>query len=207
MNLITFQRTWLRPWAFYQLEDKKLRDELLALFPDGCYVGVRGRHLLRGAQREHGRSLARAACACRVMGRAGVRRWAMRSSPCRSASIRFPTSRSKLTSTAFRRFTPIAKFSILTRCNPPPPSPGRIILRARNLDNRWPQDFFSRRPAQIPPDLAQHAANLMGPVAQFLDRRVSRAVWRRDGQYMRPRPAIPWRAIRRWGALAWFGGG
>jgi hypothetical protein len=28
--------------------------------------------------------------------------------------------------------------------------------------------FFQPEPAQIPPDLAQHAANLMGPIAQFL---------------------------------------
>ena len=33
MNLITFQRTWLRPWAFFALDDKSLRDELLQLFP------------------------------------------------------------------------------------------------------------------------------------------------------------------------------
>ncbi len=28
--------------------------------------------------------------------------------------------------------------------------------------------FFQPAPAEVPPDLAQHAANLMGPVAQFL---------------------------------------
>ena len=37
-NLITFSRTWIRPWAFYAIEDKSVRDALLALFPDGCYV-------------------------------------------------------------------------------------------------------------------------------------------------------------------------
>ena len=30
MNLITFDRTWLRPWAFYGIEDEALRNELLA---------------------------------------------------------------------------------------------------------------------------------------------------------------------------------
>jgi hypothetical protein len=35
---ITFQRTWLRPWAFFALEEKALRDELLQLFPGGAYV-------------------------------------------------------------------------------------------------------------------------------------------------------------------------
>ena len=42
INLITFQRTWLRPWAFFALEDKTLRDELLQLFPDGAYVAFAG---------------------------------------------------------------------------------------------------------------------------------------------------------------------
>jgi len=42
MNLITFDRTWLRPWAFYSVEDEDVRRELLALFPDGCYVAFAG---------------------------------------------------------------------------------------------------------------------------------------------------------------------
>jgi len=37
-NLVTFSRTWIRPWSFYAIEDKSVRDELLQLFPDGCYV-------------------------------------------------------------------------------------------------------------------------------------------------------------------------
>jgi hypothetical protein len=41
-NLITFQRTWLRPWAFFALDDKSLRDALLELFPDGAYVAFAG---------------------------------------------------------------------------------------------------------------------------------------------------------------------
>jgi hypothetical protein len=42
INLITFQRTWLRPWAFFALDDKSQRDELLQLFPDGAYVAFAG---------------------------------------------------------------------------------------------------------------------------------------------------------------------
>ncbi len=41
-NLITFTRTWIRPWAFYAIEDKQTRDELLTLFPEGCYVAFAG---------------------------------------------------------------------------------------------------------------------------------------------------------------------
>ena len=63
INLITFQRTWLRPWAFFALDDKALRDELLQLFPGRRLRRVCGRRLLRIAQRKYGRPLARAACA------------------------------------------------------------------------------------------------------------------------------------------------
>src|SRR5579862_698946 len=42
MNLITFDRTWLRPWAFYAVEDDTTRAELLQIFPDGCYVAFAG---------------------------------------------------------------------------------------------------------------------------------------------------------------------
>jgi len=41
-NLITFSRTWIRPWAFYSIEDKSVREALLALFPDGCYIAFAG---------------------------------------------------------------------------------------------------------------------------------------------------------------------
>ncbi|MGC2851974.1 MAG: hypothetical protein WB556_18480, partial [Candidatus Acidiferrum sp.] len=42
MNLITFDHTWLRPWAFYGVEDAAVRADLLALFPEGCYVAFAG---------------------------------------------------------------------------------------------------------------------------------------------------------------------
>ncbi len=42
MNLITFDRTWLRPWAFYGVEDQAVRQELLAMFPEGCYKAFAG---------------------------------------------------------------------------------------------------------------------------------------------------------------------
>ncbi len=41
-TLVTFSRTWIRPWAFYQVENKQTRQELLELFPDGCYVAFAG---------------------------------------------------------------------------------------------------------------------------------------------------------------------
>ena len=41
-SLVTFLRTWIRPWAFYELKDADIRDQLMQLFPDGCYVAFAG---------------------------------------------------------------------------------------------------------------------------------------------------------------------
>jgi hypothetical protein len=50
-NLVTFSRVWLRPWTFMLLDDDKeapaagelsCRDQLLELFPNGCYVVFAG---------------------------------------------------------------------------------------------------------------------------------------------------------------------
>lgn len=35
---VTFKEAWFRPWAFYQLDEAAVRDELLKMYPDGCYV-------------------------------------------------------------------------------------------------------------------------------------------------------------------------
>src|SRR6266576_3269487 len=43
-DLITYSQTWIRPRSFYRLEgkDKSIRDDLLKLFPHGCYVAFAG---------------------------------------------------------------------------------------------------------------------------------------------------------------------
>jgi hypothetical protein len=41
-QLVTFRRTWFRPFAFFGIDDKKLRGELQALFPTGCYFAMAG---------------------------------------------------------------------------------------------------------------------------------------------------------------------
>lgn len=41
-NLVTFSRTWIRPWCFWLIEEEKDRNELLELFPDGCFVAFAG---------------------------------------------------------------------------------------------------------------------------------------------------------------------
>lgn len=41
-NLVTYLRTWLRPWAFDSLDDKGIANQLKELFPDGCYCAFAG---------------------------------------------------------------------------------------------------------------------------------------------------------------------
>src|SRR5690242_8983840 len=41
-SLVTFLRTWIRPWAFFELKDADIRQQLLEMFPDGCYVAFAG---------------------------------------------------------------------------------------------------------------------------------------------------------------------
>ena len=38
MELVTIEKTWLRPWTFYGIPDKAIRKELLDSFPRGCQV-------------------------------------------------------------------------------------------------------------------------------------------------------------------------
>lgn len=41
-NLVTFSRTWIRPWCFWLMEDKKIREKALDMFPLGCYIAFAG---------------------------------------------------------------------------------------------------------------------------------------------------------------------
>ena len=41
-NLVTFSRTWIRPWCFWLIEDEDVRTQCLELYPDGCYIAFAG---------------------------------------------------------------------------------------------------------------------------------------------------------------------
>jgi hypothetical protein len=41
-NMVTLNRTWMRPYVFEMVEDKAIRQQLYQLFPDGCYVAFAG---------------------------------------------------------------------------------------------------------------------------------------------------------------------
>ena len=166
-NLITFQRTWLRPWAFFALDDKSLRDELLQLFPDGAYVAFAGDTYCESRNEnmdDHWRVL--------------------HALPGDGSSGR-PALGDSLISVQ-ERFNTLSNLQIETyEYGIPPIYADSEVLDFDSLQNQTAEPgahyparakpgqslaagFFQPEPAQVPPDLAQHAANLMGPIAQFL---------------------------------------
>ena len=166
-NLITFQRTWLRPWAFFALDDKALRDELLQLFPDGAYVAFAGDTYCESRNEnmdDHWRVL--------------------HALPGDGSSGR-PALGDSLISVQ-ERFNTLSNLQIETyEYGIPPIYADSEVLDFDSLQNQTAEPgahyparakpgqslaagFFQPEPAQVPPDLAQHAANLMGPIAQFL---------------------------------------
>jgi hypothetical protein len=167
INLITFQRTWLRPWAFFALDDKSLRDELLKLFPDGAYVAFAGDAYCESRNEnmdDHWRVL--------------------HALPGDGSSGR-PALGDVLISVQ-ERFNTLSNLQIETyEYGIPPIYADSEVLDFDSLQNQTAEPgahyparakpgqslaagFFQPEPAQVPPDLAEHAANLMGPVAQFL---------------------------------------
>ena len=167
INLITFQRTWLRPWAFFALDDKSLRDELLQLFPDGAYVAFAGDSYCESRNEnmdDHWRVL--------------------HALPGDGSSGR-PALGDALISVQ-ERFNTLSNLQIETyEYGIPPIYADSEVLDFDSLQNQTAEPgahyparskpgqslaagFFQPAPAEVPPDLAEHAANLMGPVAQFL---------------------------------------
>ena len=167
INLITFQRTWLRPWAFFALEDKLLRDELLQMFPGGAYVAFAGDAYCESRNEnmdDHWRVL--------------------HALPGDGSSGR-PALGDALISVQ-ERFNTLSNLQMETyEYGIPPIYADSEVLDFDSLQNQTAEPgshyparakpgqslaagFFQPEPAEVPGDLAEHAANLMGPIAQFL---------------------------------------
>ena len=167
INLITFQRTWLRPWAFFQLEDKSLREELLGLFPDGAYVAFAGDAYCESRNEnldDHWRVMHA------LPGDGSAGRPALGDALI-SVQERFNTLSNMQMETYDYGIPPIyadsevLDFDSLQNQSAEPgahyparPKPGQSLASA----------FFQPAPAEVSPGLAEHAADLMGPVSQFL---------------------------------------
>ncbi|HKS66896.1 MAG TPA: hypothetical protein VJR26_06630 [Candidatus Acidoferrales bacterium] len=167
INLVTFQRTWLRPWAFFALDDKSLRDELLQLFPDGAYVAFAGDAYCESRNEnmdDHWRVL-HALPGDGSSGRPALGDALM------SVQERFNTLSNLQMETYEYGIPPIyADSEVLDfdSLQSQTAEPGAHYPARAKPGQSLAAGFFQPAPAEVPPDLAQHAAALMGPVAQFL---------------------------------------
>jgi len=166
MNLITFDRTWLRPWAFYAIEDEAVRGELLAMFPDGCYVAFAGDvycesrsesmddhwrvlHALPGDGQNRpsvGDSLVQVQERYNVLSNMQAETYEYGIPP-----IYADPQVLDFDALANQVAEPAAHFPARAR-------PGQPLAAG----------FFQPAPAQVPPDMIRHQQDLIGPVAQFL---------------------------------------
>jgi hypothetical protein len=166
MNLITFDRTWLRPWAFYSVEDETVRRDLLSLFPDGCYVAFAGDvycearnegmddhwrvlHAMPGDGQSRpsiGDSLVQVQERYNALSNIQAETYEYGIPP-----IYADPQVLDFDSIANQVAEPAAHFPARAR-------PGQPLAAG----------FFQPAPAQVPPDMIRHQQDLIGPVAQFL---------------------------------------
>src|SRR5690242_7751595 len=166
MNLITFDRTWLRPWAFYAIEDEAARNELLALFPEGCYVAFAGDvycesrnesmddswrvlHALPGDGQNRpsvGDSLVQVQERYNVLSNMQAETYEYGIPP-----IYADPQVLDFDALANQVAEPATHFPARSR-------PGQPLAAG----------FFQPQRARVPPDMVQHQQELIGPVAQFL---------------------------------------
>jgi len=166
MNLITFDRTWLRPWAFYAVEDETTRAELLQMFPDGCYVAFAGDvycearnesmddhwrvlHALPGDGQNRpsvGDSLVQVQERYNILSNMQAETYEYGIPP-----IYADPQVLDFDALANQVAEPAAHFPARAR-------PGQPLAAG----------FFQPQPARVSPDMLQHQQELIGPVAQFL---------------------------------------
>jgi hypothetical protein len=165
-NLVTFSRTWIRPWSFFALEDKVVRDELLELFPDGCYCAFAGDTYCESrseAMDDHWRVL-------HALPGDGQNR---------------PSVGDSLVQVQ-ERYNVLSNIQAETyEFGIPPIYADPQVLDFDALQNQVAEPaahyparakpgqplaagFFQPAPARVPPEMLRHQQDLAGPVAQFL---------------------------------------
>jgi hypothetical protein len=165
-NLVTFSRTWIRPWAFYAIEDAATRDALLGLFPDGCYVAFAGDTYCESRNECMDDSW-------RVMHALpgdGQNRPSVGESLI-DLQERYNTLSNIQAETYEYGIPPIyadpqvLDFDALSNQTAEPAAhyPARARPGMSLADG-----FFQPAPAQVPPDMLRHQQDLIGPIAQFL---------------------------------------
>jgi hypothetical protein len=165
-NLITFTRTWIRPWAFYAIEDKQTRDELLAMFPDGCYVAFAGETYCESRNEtldDHWRVM-------HALPGDGQNRPSVGDSLIQIQE-RYNTLSNIQAETYEFGIPPIyadpqvLDFDALASQTAEPAA--HYPARAKP-GQPLASSFFQPAPAQVPADMLEHQQDLAGPIAQFL---------------------------------------
>jgi hypothetical protein len=166
MNLITFDRTWLRPWAFYSVDDPAVRNELLAMFPDGAYIAFAGDAYCESRSEsmdDHWRVL-------HALPGDGQNRPSVGDSLVQ-VQERYNVLSNMQAETYEYGIPPIyadpqvLDFDALSNQVAEPAA--HFPARARP-GQPLAAGFFQPAPATVPPDMLRHQQDLIGPVAQFL---------------------------------------
>jgi hypothetical protein len=165
-NLITFSRTWIRPWAFYSIEDATVRDQLLRLFPDGCYVAFAGETYCESRNE----SMDDCWRVMHALPGDGQNRPSVGDSLI-EVQERYNTL-SNIQAETYEYGVPpiyadpqVLDFDALANQTAEPAAhyPARARPGMSLADG-----FFQPAPAQVPPDMLRHQQDLIGPIAQFL---------------------------------------
>lgn len=165
-NLVTFSRTWVRPWSFYAIEDTAVRDALLQRFPDGCYVAFSGDTYCE-ARNE---SMDDCWRVMHALPGDGQNRPSVGESLIQ-VQERYNTLSNIQAETYEYGIPPIyadpqvLDFDALggQTAEPAAHYPARARPGMALADG-----FFQPLPAQVPPDMLRHQQDLAGPIAQFL---------------------------------------
>jgi hypothetical protein len=166
VNLVTFARTWIRPWAFHAIEDAAVREALLQLFPDGCYAAFAGDTYCESRSEtmdDRWRVL-------HALPGDGQNRPAVGSSLV-EIQERYNTLSNIQAETYEYGIPPIyadpqvIDFDALQQQTAEPAA--HYPARARP-GQPLSASFFQPAPAQVPPDMLRHQEELMGPIPQFL---------------------------------------
>ncbi|HKM90785.1 MAG TPA: hypothetical protein VJX29_09225, partial [Candidatus Acidoferrales bacterium] len=165
-NLVTFQRAWLRPWAFYAIDDLPTRQQLLALFPDGCYVAFAGETYCESRNEgmdDHWRVV-------HAMPGDGQDRPALGESLISVqerlndlANIAIETYEYGIPSTFVD-----AEIIDLEALEEQTNAPGAMYPVHPRPGQPVGAGFYATPQAQLSPDMLRHMADLFGPISQFL---------------------------------------
>lgn len=165
-SLVTFTRTWLRAWAFSTVENVKTREELKALFPDGCYVAFAGDTYCESRNEvmdDHWRVM-------HAMPGDGQNRPSMGDSLIQ-INEQYNTMSNIEAENAEYGIPPTyadSKVVDFDALESQTAEPGSLIPISVRTGMTAEAGFFQPAPGQIPAEISQRKQDLMGPVAQFL---------------------------------------